>query len=161
MQWIFPAKLIHECNPSKTDNGQTLTPNIWNPNLWIHHFYLALCWNATCSVQLSDLPGKRVILALHRPILQVKKIFAGHMTNCLSWLRLVEALRSHHACLSALWLVQDESCGVGKPQSRGLDRRKGDLLVKRWPLRCIQRPFDSTYQLILLAACGLCSHAVT
>lgn len=72
-----------------------------------------------------------MVLALLQLILQAKKIFAGHMTNCLSCLRQLGARWSHHACLSALWLVQDESCGVGKPQSRGLAGRKGDLLVKR------------------------------
>ena len=37
----------------------------------------------------------------------------------------MEALGSHHACLSALWLVRDEPGGVGKPQGGGLDGREG------------------------------------
>ena len=89
------------------------------------------------------------------------KIFTGHMNTCLSCPRLVEAIRSRHAFLSALWLVRDEPCGVGKPQGGGLDWSKGDLLVKSRPLTCIQRPFDSTDQLILLSASGLRRHAVT
>ncbi len=59
-----------------------------------------------------------------------QEIFSQHMSTCLSCLRLVEAIGSHHACLPALWLVWDEPCGVGKPQGGGLDGRKGDLLVK-------------------------------
>lgn len=41
-----------------------------------------------------------------------------------------EAVMSHPVYVSELWLVQAERCGVGKPQSTGLDWRKGDLLVK-------------------------------
>lgn len=63
------------------------------------------------------------------------------------------------SCLRVCPLVAlNESYGVGKPQSRGLDRRKRDLLVKRWPLTCIQQLFDSPHRLFLLAAC---SHAGT
>lgn len=43
---------------------------------------------------------------------------------------LVETLASHHACRSALGLIRDEPTGVGKSPGRGLDGRKGDLLVK-------------------------------
>lgn len=82
--------------------------------------------------------------------------------TCLATLRLVEALPSQRACLSVCPLVGSwwiRRCG--KTPEQRIRQRKGDLLVKRWPLTCIQRLFDSPHRLFLLPTCGLCSHAVT
>lgn len=81
------------------------------------------------------------------------------MTAGVSFLRFVGTIGRHCACLSVLWLVWDEPCGVGKPHGRGLDWRRWDLLVKSWPMTCTQRPFDSTDQLILMSGLWtICCH---
>lgn len=72
-------------------------------------------------------------LKMHlRPVCAERAGWNEPEPTCISCLRLCESYRRaiKPVCLSALWLLWDEPCGVGKPQGRGLEGEKGICWLK-------------------------------